>query len=239
MLPETPYSPDADSPNQGESVSDVVESSRKARVQVRVALIEDDAPLRRIIAGWLRQPGQFEVVRECADAESALALLPAVRPDVVLADIHLPGMSGIECVRRLKPQMAQTQFVMLTVYEDTQRIFKALAAGATGYLLKRASARELLEAVAAAHRGESPMSGNIARKVVASFQRNLAQASEAAPLGPREQQILDLLAQGFLYKEIAAKLGVSLFTVNAHIRSVYEKLHVHSRSQAVAKYLGM
>lgn len=206
---------------------------------IRVAIIEDDAPLRKLIIGWLREPGDIEVVTEYPDAEHALAELPATRVGVVLVDINLPRINGIECVRRLKPQMAETQFLMLTVFEDAQRIFKSLAAGATGYLLKRASARELLAAIRAIHRGESPMSGTIARKVVASFQPHGPQASDGVTLGPREGQILDLLSQGFLFKDIADKLQISPFTVNAHVRSIYEKLHVHSRSQAVAKYLGM
>jgi DNA-binding NarL/FixJ family response regulator len=204
-----------------------------------VAIIEDDAPLRRLLAGWLKQAGNIIIAGEFADTESALCGLPAKAPNVVLVDINLPGQDGIECVRQLKPQMAATQFVMLTVYEDAQRIFRSLAAGATGYLLKRASAQELMAAVMAVHRGESPMSGSIARKVVASFQRELPRGEWQAKLGAREQEVLDLLSQGFLFKEIAEKLGLSPFTVNAHIRSIYEKLHVHSRSQAVAKYLGV
>jgi DNA-binding NarL/FixJ family response regulator len=206
---------------------------------IRVAVVEDDAPLRRLLIDWLKQPGNIELAGEYADTESALTSLPAQAPHVVLVDINLTGLDGIECVRRLKPQMPETQFVMLTVYDDTQRIFRSLAAGATGYLLKRASAQELLAAIAAAHRGESPMSGSIARKVVASFQHDGQRESWQAKLGTREQEVLNLLSQGFLFKEIAEKLGVSPFTVNAHIRSIYEKLHVHSRSQAVAKYLGV
>jgi DNA-binding NarL/FixJ family response regulator len=206
---------------------------------IQVAIIEDDAPLRKLIVGWLREAGDIEVVAEYSDAEHALGELPATRVRVVLVDINLPRINGIECVRRLKPQLAETQFLMLTVFEDAQRIFKSLAAGATGYLLKRASARELLAAVRAIHRGESPMSGTIARKVVASFQPHGPQASDSVTLGQREGQILDLLSQGFLFKDIADKLQISPFTVNAHVRSIYEKLHVHSRSQAVAKYLGM
>ena len=206
---------------------------------ISVAIIEDDAPLRRLLGGWLKQAGNILIAGEFADTESALCDLPAKAPNVVLVDINLPGQDGIECVRQLKPQMAATQFVMLTVYEDAQRIFRSLAAGATGYLLKRASAQELLAAITAVHRGESPMSGSIARKVVASFQRELPRGEWQAKLGAREQEVLDLLSQGFLFKEIAEKLGLSPFTVNAHIRSIYEKLHVHSRSQAVAKYLGV
>lgn len=206
---------------------------------IRVAVIEDDGPLRRLLLGWLGQSDHIAIAGAYADAESALADLPGRAPNVVLVDINLPGQDGIECVRQLKPQMAATQFVMLTVYEDAQRIFRSLAAGATGYLLKRASAQELLAAVTAVHRGESPMSGSIARKVVASFQHDMPRGDWQTKLGAREQEVLDLLSQGFLFKEIAEKLGVSPFTVNAHIRSIYEKLHVHSRSQAVAKYLGV
>jgi DNA-binding NarL/FixJ family response regulator len=205
--------------------------------RVRVAIIEDDAPLRRIIVGWLCQPGNLEVIGQYPDAECALTALPGTNPHVVLVDINLPGLDGTECVRRLKPQMPTTQFLMLTVYEDTQRIFRSLEAGATGYLLKRTSAKEILAAIAAVHRGESPMSGSIARKVVDSFQRHPFMESGDAKLGTREQEILDMLSKGFLYKEIAENIGISPFTVNAHIRSIYEKLHVHSRTQAVAKYL--
>jgi DNA-binding NarL/FixJ family response regulator len=214
-------------------------TARKASDLIRVAIIEDDAPLRKILEGWLRQDNDIEVVGAFAHGEQAVAQLIPTRPDVVLVDINLPGITGIDCVRRLKPQMPETQFAMLTVYEDTQRIFKSLAAGATGYLLKRASAEELLSAVKAVHRGESPMSGSIARKVVSLFQRNISVNIGKAGLGARELEILHLLSRGFLYKEIAEELGVSHFTVNAHIRSIYEKLHVHSRSQAVAKYLGL
>jgi DNA-binding NarL/FixJ family response regulator len=217
----------------------VIKATQPSATAIQVAIIEDDAPLRRLLIDWLRQPGNIAVTGEYADAESALVGLPSAAPHVVLVDINLTGLNGIECVQRLKPQMPGTQFVMLTVYDDAQRIFRSLAAGATGYLLKRASAQELLDAVAAVHRGESPMSGSIARKVVASFQHYSPRESWQTKLGTREQEVLNLLSQGFLFKEIAEKLGVSPFTVNAHIRSIYEKLHVHSRSQAVAKYLGM
>lgn len=213
-------------------------TANSSTLPIQVALVEDDAPLRRLLVDWLKQFETIEVVGEYADTESALETLPSKTPNVVLVDINLPGLDGIECVRQLKPQMAATQFVMLTVYEDTERIFRSLAAGATGYLLKRATAQELLAAVMAVNRGESPMSGSIARKVVASFQISAPRESWHEKLGAREQEVLNLLSQGFLFKEIAERLSVSPFTVNAHIRSIYEKLHVHSRSQAVAKYLG-
>ncbi len=207
---------------------------------VRISIIEDDEPLRRIFTSWLRRAPDLQLVGEYPDAETALAAMAADKPDVVLADINLPGINGIECVRRLKEQSPQTQFMMLTVYEDSEKIFSALEAGATGYLLKRTTEPELLAAIVDIRQGGSPMTSAIARKVVQSFQKRSASrgASEAAQLSPREKEILDLLARGYLYKEIAEKLKISIPTVNAHIRNMYEKLHVHSRSQAVAKYLG-
>lgn len=211
-----------------------------AAVPVRIAIIEDDAGLRGIFAGWLANASEFKLVSQFKDAESALKSLPGDPPDVVLADINLPGLDGIECVARLKPEMPHTQFMMLTVYEDAQRIFRALAAGATGYLLKRASRAELLEAIAEVHRGGSPMTSSIARKVVQSF----TQTETASPpepqteLAPRERQVLDLMARGYVSKEISESLNISVPTVNTYIRRIYEKLHVHSRTHAVAKYLG-
>ena len=209
-------------------------------MSVRISIIEDDEPLRRIFTSWLRRAPDLQLVGEYPDAETALAAMAADRPDVVLADINLPGINGIECVRRLKEQSPQTQFMMLTVYEDAEKIFSALKAGATGYLLKRTTEPELVAAIADIRQGGSPMTSAIARKVVQSFQKRSASrvAGEAAQLSPREKEILDLLARGYLYKEIAEKLKISIPTVNAHIRNMYEKLHVHSRSQAVAKYLG-
>lgn len=209
-------------------------------MSVRISIIEDDEPLRRIFTSWLRRAPDLQLVGEYPDAETALAAMAADKPDVVLADINLPGVNGIECVRRLKEQSPQTQFMMLTVYEDAEKIFSALEAGATGYLLKRTTEPELLAAIADIRQGGSPMTSAIARKVVQSFQKRSTTrgAGEAAQLSPRERGILDLLARGYLYKEIAEKLKIRIPTVNAHIRNMYEKLHVHSRSQAVAKYLG-
>jgi len=206
-------------------------------MKIRVSIIEDDAPLRAIFVEWLRQAEGVEFVGEYPDAESALQRIASDRPDVVLSDINLPRMNGIECVRRLKPRLPKTQFVMLTVYEDTDKIFDALAAGATGYLLKQTTREELLAAIHAVLAGDSPMTSNIARKVVQSFQRRPA-AEPVAALSPRENEILELLARGYLYKEIADKLKIAGPTVNSFIRRIYEKLHVHSRSQAIAKYLG-
>jgi len=205
-------------------------------VSIAVSIIEDDAPAREILANWIRRAEGFRLVSEHGNAESALEALPSQKPGVVLMDINLPGLNGIECVRRLKPLLPETQFVMLTVYEDADHIFNALAAGATGYLLKQTPRSELVAALKQVHAGGSPMTSNIARKIVQSFQQKPPPPSEDAELSPREGEVLELLARGYLYKEIADTLNISLPTVNTYIRRIYEKLHVRSRSQAVAKY---
>lgn len=168
---------------------------------------------------------------------AAVAALRADAPNVVLMDINMPGLNGVECVQRLKPQMPQTQFLMLTVYEDADHIFAALAAGATGYLLKNASADELIAAIDQIAHGGSPMTGSIARKIVQSFVHAKAERQGLEQLSGREESVLGLLAKGYLYKEIADSLGVSVPTVCTYIRRIYEKLQVHSRRQAVATYL--
>jgi len=205
-------------------------------VNIAVSIIEDDGAAREILSDWIRRAPGFRLVGQYGDAESALSSLPADKPEVALVDINLPGMSGIECVRRLKPVMTGTQFVMVTVYEDADHIFNALAAGASGYLLKQTPRDELLAALKDVYCGGSPMTSNIARKVVQSFQRSNASSDEASNLSPREREVLELLARGYLYKEIANTLGISTPTVNTYIRRIYEKLHVRSRAQAVAKY---
>jgi len=205
-------------------------------MSITVSIIEDDAPARGILADWIRRTPGFRCTGVHGSGESALATLPAEKPTVVLMDINLPGMSGIECVRQLKPLLPATQFVMLTVYEDADHIYNALTAGASGYLLKRTPRAELLAALKDVHAGGSPMSSNIARKVVQSFQRAGAQVREGEDLSPREREVLELLARGYLYKEIAESLQISVPTVNTYIRRIYEKLHVRSRSQAVAKF---
>jgi DNA-binding NarL/FixJ family response regulator len=216
--------------------------SRRIRAKVRpvnitVSIVEDDAPARDILTEWIRAADGFTCISAHESAETALTALPLEKPSVVLMDINMPGMSGIECVRRLKPVMMNTQFVMLTVYEDPDHIFKALSSGASGYLLKRTPRAELIAAIKDVHAGGSPMSSNIARKIVQSFQRfNSASPVEPDNLSPREREVLELLARGFLYKEIAEQLHISVPTVNTHIRRIYEKLHVRSRSQAVARF---
>jgi DNA-binding NarL/FixJ family response regulator len=152
----------------------------------------------------------------------------------VLFDINLPGMNGIECVRRLKPRLPHTQFVMVTVYEDANHIFDALSAGASGYMLKQTKRSELIDALKDVHAGGSPMSSQIARKVVQSFRRTESETDGTNDLSPREREVIELLARGYLYKEIAEKLTISVPTVNTYIRRIYEKLHVRSRAQAVA-----
>ncbi|HZT22049.1 MAG TPA: response regulator transcription factor [Verrucomicrobiae bacterium] len=205
-------------------------------MKISVSIVEDNPQVRSTLARLIDGSPGFCCVSRHADAESALAEIPKIKPAVVLMDINLPGASGVECVRRLKPQLPQTQIIMLTVYQNTENIFNALAAGATGYLLKQTPPEELLEAIRDVHQGGSPMSSHIARKIVQSFQQPAP--AEAQNLTPREAEILDLLAQGFLYKEIADKIQVSYATVHTHIRHIYEKLHVRSRTEAVAKHLG-
>jgi len=203
---------------------------------IAVSIIEDDAPVRQILADWLRGAEGFHCVSEHGSAEQALAQLPQKKPGIALVDINLPHMNGIECVRRLKPLLPETQFIMLTVYEDADHIFDALAAGASGYLLKQILCEDLLAALKQVHAGGSPMTGSIARKVVQSFQAPPAEAPDKTHLTPREREVLELLARGYLYKEIADALNISIPTVNTHIRKIYEKLHVQSRGRAVAKY---
>jgi DNA-binding NarL/FixJ family response regulator len=207
------------------------------KMAIAVGIVEDDAQTRKILAGWIARAPGFQLAGEWSNAEAAIAPVVQLSPDVVLMDINLPGINGVEAVRKLKSVLQQTQFVMLTVYEDADHIYDALAAGATGYLLKETPRAELINALQEVNCGGSPMTSNIARKVVQSFRQ--PQQSPLPPgeaLSPREQEVLDLLARGYLYKEIAERLEISVPTVNTYVRRVYEKLHVRSRGQAVAKY---
>lgn len=205
---------------------------------ISVSIIEDNEQLRNTLSRVLNRAEGFRCISTYGSAEEGLEDLPEKKPDVVLMDINLPGINGVECVRRLKQVAPGIQSMMLTVYEDTENIFNALAAGASGYLLKRTSTPELLESIREVHRGGSPMTAHIARKVVQSFQKPATAASEAAEdLSPREREVLDCLSQGFLYKEIAEKLGISYETVHTYIRRIYEKLQVRTRTEAVAKFL--
>lgn len=208
---------------------------RNKSLSTLVSIVEDDPSIRQILTEWLNHAEGFRCHTVHDSAESALAKLPEEQPRIVLVDINLPGQTGIECVRRLKPAMPDTQFMMLTVYEDTGHIFDALKAGASGYLLKRTPREELLAALKQVQEGGSPMTSYIARKVVQSFYQTPAERLETEGLSPREREVLELLARGYFYKEITEALGISMSTVNTHVRRVYEKLHVHSRAQAVAK----
>ncbi|MEW6158451.1 MAG: response regulator transcription factor [Verrucomicrobiota bacterium] len=204
---------------------------------IRVSLVEDNDAIRENVALLIESDPGFECASHHANAADALRKLAEVKPDVVIMDINLPDASGIACVRKLKPALPRTQFVMFTIYEDSERIFESLLAGATGYLLKRNPSAELLAAIREVHRGGSPMTSEIARKVVQLISRRDAAKTEFEKLSPRELQVLDGLARGQAYKQIADVLGLSIDTVRKHIRGIYEKLQVHCRTDAVVKYL--
>ena len=225
----------------------LLHATPNATMPITISIVEDNDKLRGTLAKVIGRAEGFKFVSDYGSAEDALAELPRVKPEVVLMDINLPGMNGVECVRKLKALMPQVQVMMLTVYEDTENIFNALAAGANGYLLKRTPTRELIDAIREVHRGGSPMTTNIARLVVQSFQKSAPAPAQLAPnsaasgdlseLSEREQQVLDLLAQGLIYKEIADKLNIGYETVHTYIRRIYEKLQVRTRTEAVAKFL--
>ena len=203
---------------------------------IRISIIEDDDWIRENLAKRIRQTDGFAFAGACRSGEEALDKVPGQTPDVVLMDIKLPNMSGIECVRKLKVLLPAVQVMMLTVYEDSEKIFASLLAGASGYLLKRTPQTEIMDAIAEVHRGNSPMSGHIARKVVQYFNQRGSNESEIDRLSKREREVLDHLAKGMAYKEIADALAVSIDTVRIHVKGIYSKLHVHSRGEAVARY---
>jgi DNA-binding NarL/FixJ family response regulator len=206
-------------------------------MKTRVSIVDDDGPTRSILIEVIRQVPGLEYVSDYGSSSAALSRLPSDRPDVVLMDINMPEPNGVECVRLLKPQMPDTQFLMLTVYQSATHVFSALKAGATGYLLKNPRREELVAAIEQIAVGGSPMTSAIARKVVQSFAQRPVARQQFADLTPREKSVLEFLTQGYLYKEIADSLGIGTTTVTTHIRNIYEKLHVRSRAQAVAKYL--
>jgi DNA-binding NarL/FixJ family response regulator len=203
---------------------------------LKISIVEDDAEASEMLADWLNSMPGFRCVSKHGDGLSAVAELPGIQPEIVLMDINLPGIKGIECVRRLKPVMTRTQFLMLTIYSDSNSIFQALEAGAIGYLLKRTSRDELFAALRLVQAGGSPISSGIARRVAQAFQKPGPAASDDETLSERERQVLDLLSHGHPEKQIADRLGISPHTVHTYIRRIYEKLHVHSHAQAVAKY---
>ncbi|MES2996931.1 MAG: response regulator transcription factor [Verrucomicrobiota bacterium] len=206
-------------------------------MKITVSIVDDDDRLRTSLRRLLDRCDDCQCVSDHTTGKEAVAALPSLRPRVVLMDINLPGMDGIECVRQLKPLMPDTEFIMLTVYEDSERIFQALAAGASGYLLKQTEFGEIHDAILQVHAGGAPMSSHIARKVVAAFRPAPHHVTgQFLDLTAREREVLELLAHGLLYKEISAQLGVSYNTVNNHVRHIYEKLHVNSRTEAVAAW---
>jgi len=211
-------------------------NNKHSTVNINVCLVEDDPELRESVFSYLQDAPGIRCLGAYASAEEALKEIPNQKPAVVLMDINLPAMSGIQCVERLKALEPDLQIMMFTVYEDSDQVFEALVAGACGYLLKSTPPEKLLEAIRDAHKGGSPMSSHIARKVVQHFHRAPAQ-NEMAALSKREEEVLHHLAQGCLYKEIADRLSISIDTVRKHLNSIYGKLHVHSRTDAVVKYL--
>jgi DNA-binding NarL/FixJ family response regulator len=207
---------------------------------ITVSIVEDSAGVRESLVRLLKQTSEFRCLACYPSAEIALSEIPSSPPDVLLMDINLPGMDGVECVRKLHLMNPAIRIVMLTVYEKPDHIFNALTAGAVGYLLKQKPSADLLDAIRDAHQGGAPMSSQIARKVVHFFQSGppaAGAAGEAGELSARELEVLDMLAKGHLVKEIADRLNISFGTVRTYIRRIYEKLHVHSRAQAVAKNL--
>jgi DNA-binding NarL/FixJ family response regulator len=208
-----------------------------AEAPVTLAVVEDSAIMRRNLSWWLDQTPGFRCVCACGNGSEALAVIPKHRPQVVLMDIQMPGMSGIDCTAQLKQLLPAVQIIVLTVYEDTDTIFEALRAGACGYLLKRSSPQQILSAIQDILQGGAPMTSAIARKVVSVFQLPVAPAGAGTALSAREREVLDLLALGLSNKEIAAKLNLSPFTVKNYLARVFEKLHVRCRTEAVMAYL--
>lgn len=209
---------------------------------IRVGIVEDEAELREGFAFLVRRSSGLTLERACASGEEALQTLATLEPAVVLMDVQLPGMDGIECIRRFKEQSPETQFIVLTVFENDDVIFRAIEAGASGYILKTASPDKVLGAIRELHDGGAPMSAQIARRVVERFRipaaRSAAIDRSEWALTNRERDVLGLLAQGYLYKEIAERLAISVDTVRKHLGRVYRKLHVKSRTEAVLKVFG-
>jgi DNA-binding NarL/FixJ family response regulator len=203
--------------------------------KIKVVIVEDDREMREGLESIVQWHPELDCIATYSSAEDALNNIPNNIPDIVLMDIHLPGISGIECVKKLKPLLASTQFMMCTVYEDNENVFDSLCAGATGYLLKNNPPGKIADAIIDLFNGGSPMSSVIARKVIAAFQPAAQQNTSMEKLTRREREMLDLLAKGYRYKEIADKLFISFQTVRTHIHNIYEKLQVQSRTEALNK----
>ena len=219
--------------HQGRVIDSVIES-----MPIKVAIVDDDEGIRTSLASLIRRSPALRLAGDYADAETAVKEIPRRPPDVVLMDINLPGMNGVECVRHLKAALPSVQFLMLTVYEDSESLFNSLKAGASGYLLKRTASARLLDAIHDVSSGGSPMTPQLARRVVQFFSQKPSEGeSGVAQLTTGEKEFLSKLAAGYAYKEIADRMNISIDTVRSYVRTVYEKLHVHSRTEAVVKYL--
>lgn len=206
---------------------------------ITVAIVEDDAEIRETLTRVVRRAPRLSFLRSFSRAEEALEELPALAPDVVVMDIQLPGMNGIQATARVKTLLPKTQILVLTVFGDSDQVFRALEAGANGYLLKRSSRQEIVEAIEQVRAGCAPMSGEIARKVVELLRKPTPRAGDLDQrLTPREEEVLGLLAKGFVTKEIADHLQISGDTVRFHLKHIYSKLHVRSRTEALLRYLG-
>lgn len=204
---------------------------------IKVSIVDDDEGIRSSLASLIRRAPALKFIGDYANAEIALRQIPKNLPDVVLMDINMPGMKGFECVRQLKAQLPKVQFLMLTVYEDSDSLFNSLKAGASGYLLKRTATKNLIEAIRDVHAGGSPLSPQLARRVVMFFNEPADKRDGMANLTAGEREFLEQLAKGYAYKEIADRMHISIDTVRSYVRTVYEKLHVHSRTEAVVKFI--
>jgi DNA-binding NarL/FixJ family response regulator len=204
---------------------------------IKIGLVEDDETVRKTLRELIDASPDYRCICACVTGKEALAEIPRQRPEVVLMDLHLPGESGVTCIARLKERLPAVQFIVLTVYKDPELIFQALKAGASGYLLKRSTAEDILRAIAEVRSGGAPMTSEIARLVVQSFRPSPADPSQEDSLSRRELEILNLLSQGLSNKELGVRLGISAETVRTHLNNVYQKLHVHGRTEAVVKHL--
>jgi DNA-binding NarL/FixJ family response regulator len=204
-------------------------------MSISITIVEDLDEVREGLNNFLSLNPEFKVLDTFKTAEEAIYDLPSLKPDIVIMDINLPGMSGIDCIKEVKKKLPDAQFIMFTVYENDEKVFEALKAGATGYLLKNTGLLQLTEAIKELHNGGSPMSAAIARKLVTVFYENERELSGTGNLSQRENEVLELLAKGLLYKEISDRLSISVSTVRQHIHKIYEKLHVQNRMEAINK----
>ena len=208
--------------------------------KIRVVIVEDLEEVIEGLSAFIKKDNALQLVAAFRTAEAATLELPILKPDLVVMDINLPGMTGIECVRQVKKLLPEIQFMMFTVYENNDQVFDALKAGASGYLLKKTAPLQIIESIKELHAGGSPMSAAIARKLVSVFneQNTVTPVRQDSVLSPREKEVLELVAKGLLYKEISDQLGISFHTVRQHIGKIYEKLHVHNKTEAINKVYG-